>query len=142
LPPTTARLGVRPVNPLATPCVITRRHVETWCDETPCERADLVTLVDAVKAQLDRDHHLNGYKVGFNAGTAASQAVAHAGEVADPRGGIRHVIPALANYLAAEAPARAPQPLLRLLDNADTLVLDIRPRHAALDPGAAPPERR
>ena len=55
----------------------------------------------------------DGYNVGFNAGAAAGQTVFHlhvhvipryAGDVADARGGIRHVIPGKANYLLRDDP--------------------------------------
>ena len=53
----------------------------------------------------------DGFNVGFNENTAAGQTVFHfhlhiipryAGDVADPRGGVRHVIPDKANYLAVD----------------------------------------
>jgi superfamily II DNA or RNA helicase/HKD family nuclease/SOS-response transcriptional repressor LexA len=55
----------------------------------------------------------DGYNVGFNAGVAAGQTVDHlhihvipryAGDMADPRGGVRHVIPSKGNYLRPPAP--------------------------------------
>ena len=54
----------------------------------------------------------DGFNVGFNERAAAGQTVFHfhlhiiprySGDVADPRGGVRHVIPDKANYLAAGA---------------------------------------
>jgi diadenosine tetraphosphate (Ap4A) HIT family hydrolase len=53
------------------------------------------------------DRQPDGYNIGINVGEAAGQTVAHAhlhviprhrGDVADPRGGIRSVIPANARY--------------------------------------------
>ncbi len=68
-------------------------------------------LVGEVKRLLDQqlDPKPDGYNVGFNAGTAAGQTVPHmhvhvipryAGDMADPRGGVRHVIPEKANYFS------------------------------------------
>ncbi|MFN9720472.1 MAG: DEAD/DEAH box helicase family protein [Planctomycetota bacterium] len=91
--------------------VVTRRVVVTWFEATPEEQAALMLLVNEVKAILDQ--HLkprpDGYNVGFNAGEAAGQTIPHLhihviprykGDMADPRGGVRHVIPGKGNYLA------------------------------------------
>ena len=93
--------------------VIPRRVVPTWFDASAEERTALFALVDAVKADLDRTHRPDGYNVGFNAGEAAGQTVMHLhvhvipryrGDMDDPRGGVRHVIPSKGNYLAKAAP--------------------------------------
>ena len=90
--------------------VITKRVVPTWFDATDDERRAVMELVDTVRAQLDEEFHPDGYNVGFNAGSAAGQTVMHLhvhvipryrGDMDDPRGGVRHVIPARGNYLRA-----------------------------------------
>ncbi len=92
--------------------IVTRRLVATWFDATPAEQAAVMELVGLVKQQLDTalQPRPGGYNVGFNCGATAGQTVDHLhvhvipryrGDVADPRGGVRHVIPAKANYLAA-----------------------------------------
>ena len=98
--------------------VITRRVVPTYFDCTAEEQAALMELVGEVKRLLDqRQPKPNGYNVGFNSGTAAGQTVPHvhvhvipryAGDMPDPRGGVRHVIPEKGNYLARSSPL-APQ---------------------------------
>jgi diadenosine tetraphosphate (Ap4A) HIT family hydrolase/HKD family nuclease len=89
--------------------VITKRRIGTWWEATQAERHDVMTLVDIVKARLDAELQPDGYNVGFNAGEAAGQTVAHfhlhviprfAGDVPDPRGGVRHTVPGRGNYLA------------------------------------------
>jgi diadenosine tetraphosphate (Ap4A) HIT family hydrolase len=64
-------------------------------------------LVGEVKALLDSEFHPDGYNVGANAGEVAGQTIAHAhlhlipryrGDVQDPRGGVRGVIPAKQHY--------------------------------------------
>ena len=98
-----------PVTPGHT-LVIPRRHVATWFDATRDERIDLMDAVDALKHELDAqlDPKPDGYNVGINAGEAAGQTVMHLhvhlipryhGDVDDPRGGVRHVIPGKGNYL-------------------------------------------
>jgi diadenosine tetraphosphate (Ap4A) HIT family hydrolase len=97
-----------PVSPGHT-LVITRRPVATWFDASRDEQLAILALIDEVKDGLDAELAPDGYNVGFNAGTAAGQTVMHlhvhviprfAGDVADPRGGVRHVIPGRGNYLA------------------------------------------
>ena len=89
--------------------VVTRRPLSTWWEATPEERTDVFELVDAVRARVTELHHPDGFNVGFNSGTVAGQTVDHlhihvipryTGDVPDPRGGIRNVIPSRGNYLA------------------------------------------
>lgn len=87
--------------------VITRRIVATWFEATREERIAMLDLIDEVKRLLDERHHPDGYNIGLNAGSAAGQTVMHLhvhvipryrGDVPDPRGGIRHVIPGKGSY--------------------------------------------
>jgi superfamily II DNA or RNA helicase/diadenosine tetraphosphate (Ap4A) HIT family hydrolase len=96
-----------PVSPGHT-LVVTRRLVLDWFSATEKERGALMDLVDEVKQRLDEELRPDGYNVGFNAGEAAGQTVPHLhvhviprfrGDVGDPRGGVRHVIPGRGNYL-------------------------------------------
>jgi diadenosine tetraphosphate (Ap4A) HIT family hydrolase len=91
--------------------VIPRREVATWFDATREEQLAIVELIEQARRRLDEELSPDGYNVGFNAGEAAGQTVMHLhvhviprfdGDVRDPRGGVRHVIPARANYLAGE----------------------------------------
>jgi superfamily II DNA or RNA helicase/diadenosine tetraphosphate (Ap4A) HIT family hydrolase/HKD family nuclease len=92
--------------------VVPRRVITTWWEATDAERADILALVDEVKQRLDAELQPDGYNIGFNAGAAAGQTVAHLhvhvipryrGDVPDPRGGVRHVIPGKGNYLQPSA---------------------------------------
>jgi diadenosine tetraphosphate (Ap4A) HIT family hydrolase len=95
-----------PVSPGHT-LIITRRVVPTWFDASQEERQAIFSLVADVKRAIDMEFHPDGYNIGFNVGEAAGQTVMHLhvhiipryrGDVADPRGGIRHVIPARGNW--------------------------------------------
>lgn len=95
-----------PISPGHT-LIVTRRIVETWWDANDAEKSAINDLMDTVKVLLDAEYAPNGYNVGFNAGSTAGQTVAHlhvhiipryTGDVPDPRGGIRHVIPTKAKY--------------------------------------------
>ena len=87
--------------------LIPTRHVEGWFDASDDERRALLNAIDDAKVAIEQLHRPDGYNVGFNAGEAAGQTVFHlhvhiipryTGDVSDPRGGIRHVIPAKAAY--------------------------------------------
>lgn len=87
--------------------VVSRRLIADWWEATPEERSDIIELIDAVRAETERHHSPQGFNVGFNAGEVAGQTVDHlhihvipryAGDVADPRGGIRNVIADKGNY--------------------------------------------
>jgi diadenosine tetraphosphate (Ap4A) HIT family hydrolase len=91
--------------------VITRRVVPTFFECSGEEQSALLDLVAEAKRLLEErlDPKPDGYNVGFNAGAAAGQTVPHvhvhvipryAGDMPDPRGGVRHVIPEKGNYLA------------------------------------------
>lgn len=87
--------------------IIPRRHVASFFDLTNEEQQDLLRLLDSVKGIIDEKYHPDGYNVGVNVGEAAGQSVLHVhmhliprynGDVSNPRGGVRGVIPAKQNY--------------------------------------------
>ncbi|MDD3856731.1 MAG: HIT family protein [Methanoculleus sp.] len=74
---------------------------------TDGEQAALLALVREAKDFLDDRFHPGGYNIGANVGTAAGQTVMHlhvhvipryAGDMADPQGGVRGVIPERRGY--------------------------------------------
>ena len=88
--------------------IIPRRLIGNWWHAGPDERADMIDLLDEVRASLDEELSPDGYNVGFNDGDAAGQTVGHLhihliprwnDDTGDPRGGVRHVIPSKGNYL-------------------------------------------
>ncbi len=87
--------------------IVPFRHVASFFDLTADERRAAFELVWQAQVSLDRDFHPDGYNVGVNVGPAAGQTVMHAhihlipryqGDVPDPRGGVRFVIPKKAKY--------------------------------------------
>ena len=95
-----------PVSPGHT-LIVPKREIPTWFDASKEEQHAMLELIDMVKQELDSEFRPDGYNVGFNAGEAAGQTVMHLhlhvipryrGDVADPRGGIRHIIPSRAAY--------------------------------------------
>lgn len=82
--------------------VIPKRHVSDYFDTTPEERRAMNELLDECKAMLDETFSPDGYNIGINVGEAAGQTIFHVhvhliprykGDLDDPRGGVRGVIP-------------------------------------------------
>lgn len=95
-----------PVSPGHT-LVVPKRHVSDWFDTSPDERLAILELVDEIKRRIDQEHEPDGYNIGINVGEAAGQTIFHLhvhvipryeGDVDDPRGGIRYVLPDKARY--------------------------------------------
>ncbi|MER8626100.1 DEAD/DEAH box helicase family protein [Mesorhizobium sp. M1143] len=89
--------------------IVPKRHAEGWEDLDQSEKTALISAVDQAINLIRSSYGTDGFNVGFNHGAAAGQTVFHfhlhviprrSGDVADPRGGVRHVIPAKGNYLA------------------------------------------
>ncbi len=109
-----------PVSPGHT-LVVTRRTVRSWWDASRYEQLAILDLVDQVKSRLDAELSPDGYNVGFNAGEASGQTIPHLhvhviprfnGDMDDPRGGVRHVIPERGNYLDRSPSAMTGAPSL------------------------------
>lgn len=95
-----------PVSPGHT-LIIPKRHIGSFFELTSDERSALLVLLDHAKAELQQSHQPQGYNIGINDGPAAGQTVPHlhihliprySGDLADPRGGVRWVIPEKARY--------------------------------------------
>ena len=87
--------------------IIPKRHIGSYFDLWQDERLAIHALIDRAKATLDRELAPHGFNIGINDGAAAGQTVPHLhmhliprfeGDVVDPRGGIRWVIPEKAKY--------------------------------------------
>jgi diadenosine tetraphosphate (Ap4A) HIT family hydrolase len=87
--------------------VIPRRHVASFFDLTPEEVATCMGLIKEEKIRIDEEFHPDGYNIGVNVGPAAGQSILHVhihiiprykGDVENPQGGVRHVIPKKAHY--------------------------------------------
>lgn len=87
--------------------IVPRRHEPDFFALTPDEQAGLVALVNPVRSALAERYAPDAFNLGVNAGTAAGQTVLHthlhvipryAGDVAEPRGGVRWVLPQTARY--------------------------------------------
>lgn len=99
-----------PVSPGHT-LIIPRRHVGSFFELTPPERASMFELLTQAKAELDGTLQPDGFNIGINDGAAAGQTVPHLhlhlipryrGDTPDPRGGVRWVLPAKAKYWSGQ----------------------------------------
>ena len=95
-----------PVNPGHT-LIVPRRHVDDFFTLTEDEQVAIWSLLPPLKEVLAREFGPAGYNVGLNAGAAAGQTVPHVhvhviprypGDVPDPRGGVRWIVPDRADY--------------------------------------------
>lgn len=96
--------------------LIPRRHVATWFDASEDERRALTAAIDEARRRvLDRfaDRPPDGFNIGMNAGLSAGQTVMHlhvhliprwTGDVPNPRGGVRHLMPGKGIYDASTPP--------------------------------------
>jgi diadenosine tetraphosphate (Ap4A) HIT family hydrolase len=89
--------------------VVPRRHCEDLFALSLPEQQAVWLLVADVREELVRRYRPDGFNVGLNLGPAAGQTVRHthvhvipryAGDVSDPRGGVRWVVPERAAYWA------------------------------------------
>jgi diadenosine tetraphosphate (Ap4A) HIT family hydrolase len=87
--------------------VVPKRHVATIWDLSAEEYADAFNLAREVKELIQVRFEPQGINIGANGGDAAGQTVFHAhihiiprysGDVPNPRGGIRNIIPDKGTY--------------------------------------------
>lgn len=88
--------------------IIPKRHVDSFFDLSEKEIIAAYDLLKKAKRLLDKKHKPDAYNVGLNEGKAAGQTIFHLhihlipryfGDVPDPTGGVRNVIPEKGNYL-------------------------------------------
>ena len=96
-----------PVTDLHT-LIIPKRHIATFFDLFEPERRAINQLLDKLRVEiLNKDASVSGFNIGMNNGGTAGQTVGHThvhliprryGDVKDPTGGVRGVIPGKAIY--------------------------------------------
>jgi len=88
--------------------IVSRRHVADWFDLTPEEVLCCNALLHALREDiLEKDASVEGFNIGVNCGAVAGQSVFHChihliprrrGDVLDPKGGVRHLMPGRGYY--------------------------------------------
>lgn len=87
--------------------IFPRRHVTSIFHLTPEDLASLWAMVSGVRELLLQNLAVDGINISVNDGSAAGQSVEHAhvhnvprrkGDVHDPKGGVRNIIPSKTRY--------------------------------------------
>jgi diadenosine tetraphosphate (Ap4A) HIT family hydrolase len=82
--------------------VVPKRHVVSFFELTEDEVVDVYRLLKTMRRRLAEEHRPDGFTIGVNEGRAAGRSIDHLhihliprhfGDVQDPRGGIRQVVP-------------------------------------------------
>ena len=87
--------------------IVPKRHVASYFALSREEMKAMNALMIQMKQHLDNEFHPDGYNIGVNVGETAGQTVFHvhmhlipryAGDVENPKGGVRGVIPERQRY--------------------------------------------
>jgi ATP adenylyltransferase len=87
--------------------IIPKRHTANYFDLSLEEQKDCIELLNQVKGIVQEKYNPAGFNVGININEAAGQTVPHVhihlipryeGDVEEPRGGVRGVIPEKRSY--------------------------------------------
>jgi diadenosine tetraphosphate (Ap4A) HIT family hydrolase len=88
--------------------IIPKRHVEDYFGLNADELEAINALLKSTKKDIDMtDPSVDGYNIGMNCGESAGQTIFHChvhliprrkGDVENPRGGVRHLIPGKGYY--------------------------------------------
>ena len=88
--------------------IIPKRHIQDYFDLTTEELIACDQLIRSLKDEISNsDNSVNGFNIGMNSGETAGQTIFHChihliprrtGDVDNPRGGVRNVIPGMGNY--------------------------------------------
>ena len=88
--------------------IIPKRHIPSYFDLTRAEINATHSLLTKLKSDIEKaDKTVTGFNIGMNSGESAGQTIFHChihliprrdGDVENPRGGVRHLIPGKGNY--------------------------------------------
>lgn len=83
--------------------IMPKRHVASFFELSSAEQKSCLLLLESMKEKIQKkDSSVSGFNIGINDGSDAGQTVFHChihliprrqGDVSDPRGGVRYVVP-------------------------------------------------
>lgn len=115
--------------------IIPKRHIGSLFETTAEERDDLFQLLESTKGQIEQACRENnkplpeGYNIGINNGPTAGQTVPHlhihliprrTGDMDDPTGGVRGVIPERQKYNKKDSPSPVQAHFYQMLQSLTT----------------------
>jgi len=87
--------------------IFPKKHIKSLFDLNESEIVAFLKLLKEVKKIIDSKYHPDAYNIGINDGVEAGRTIHHLhihiiprykGDVDDPRGGVRHIIPGKGFY--------------------------------------------
>lgn len=87
--------------------IVPKRHIISFFELTVKELRQMFSLIKATSNLISADFHPDGFNIGLNESEAAGRTVHHLhihiiprykGDVPNPRGGIRNIIPGKGDY--------------------------------------------
>jgi len=87
--------------------ILPKRHVSDFFEITPDEHDEMFAALDEARHLLKAEFKPDGFNIGINNGAAAGQSIMHVhmhlipryiGDMEDPKGGVRGVIPEKQKY--------------------------------------------
>ena len=87
--------------------IVPKKHIESFFQLSKNELEEMFQLIKETKNILEEKYHPDAYNIGLNEGEDAGRTIHHLhvhiiprykGDVENPRGGIRHIIPEKGNY--------------------------------------------
>lgn len=82
--------------------IVPKKHIVSFFELTPADASEIYELMNDARRRLASLHGPHGYTIGINEGRAAGRSIDHLhihlipryeGDVSDPRGGIRQILP-------------------------------------------------
>lgn len=87
--------------------IVPKRHIQSFFELNNAELIKLYDLIKKVKNIILNKHNPDAFNIGINDGEEAGRTIHHLhvhliprykGDVENPRGGVRHIIPGKGNY--------------------------------------------
>ncbi len=101
-----ARWDQFPVSP-GHALIIPKKHITSFFDLKEEEVVKMFSLLREAKEIIQKEHHPDGFNIGVNDGEAAGRTIHHihmhlipryVGDIPNPRGGVRNIIPGKGSY--------------------------------------------